>query len=232
MKKWTCIILAVLIVLSVVFFIGRWSTVKERSRQTANLKASRDSVSFFQFKIGNLEYQASEKDALILSQKEAIKAGILERDYLRKLHLKEVETNTHLKALIKVLRDSLDLPPETIIITIKDTAGISHHYMKIPFQNIKYKDNYLSLNAGVDELKKAWFDLEVPFSGSVTVGYKKNGFLKTKPIGVFVTDNKHIKVINMDVFINKKEIRWYQRWWVHSLAGAGTVATLWYLTDK
>jgi len=232
MKKYILYITLFLAFLATSFFVGRCSTDKERSQQTANLRASRDSIRFYQFKIGNLEYLSSEKDALILSQRDAIKAGILEIDYLKKLHLKDLETNTELKALIKVLRDSLDLPPETVIMTIKDTSGIARHYMRIPFQNIKYNDKYLTLNAGVDSSKKAWFDLEVPFSGSVTVGYKKDGFLKTKPVGIFVTDNSYIKVINMDVFINKKEIKWYQRWWVHSLAGAGAVATLWYLTDK
>jgi len=232
MKKYILYISLVLALLTASYFIGRVSTLKERSVLVDNIHAARDTIKTYSVRIGDLELNVSEKEAIILTKEDAIKAGLIEKEYFRKLYLKEIETTTMLNGVIKILRDSLDLPPETIIVTIKDTSGLAQYYMKIPFQNIKVNEKYLVLNAGVRDNRKAWFELSVPVSGTMSVGYKKDGFLKTKPVGIFTTENPYLKINNMDILIVKDKDKWYRKWWVHSLAGGGIVATLWYLTTN
>lgn len=203
MKKY--LTLALLTLFALAFFLGRCSTKKERSLNVANLRASRDSIEVYQIVVNDLTYQVQEKNAIITTQKEAIEAGIIERDYLKKLHLKDVITSTSLNGTIKVLRDSLKKVPGTIIIHVKDSTGIPADYIKIPFTLISTKEKYLSLSAGMNIDATAWYNLSVPFSGRVTVGYQKDGFLKTKPVGILTTDNPYLKVNDMEVLITDKK---------------------------
>jgi hypothetical protein len=214
---WPILIIAALIVGCLA---GAWyGSKQERQNSTANLIAVRDSVDNYIIEVNGLKLAVSEKDAVILSEKEAKEAAILEAKRLKALHIKEVVTNTELQGTIKILRDSLKLKPGTIIVTIKDTTGISHDYVKIPFTLLDIKEPYLTLNAGMNVNRTAYFGLSVPVSGTMTIGYKKSGFLKTKPVGVFTSENPYLHIDNMDILIVQERKKWYQYWYVHALAG-------------
>lgn len=200
--------------------IGAWyGSKEERKTSTANLIAARDSIDRYVIEINGLRQTVSEKDALVLSEKEAKEAAILERDRLKALHIKEVVTNTELQGTIKILRDSLKLKPGTVIITVKDTSGISRDYVRIPFTLLDIKEPYLNLNAGMNANRTAYFGMSVPVSGTMTIGYKKAGFLKTKPVGIFTSPNPYLQINNMDILIVQERKKWYQYWYVHALAG-------------
>jgi hypothetical protein len=220
--KWQ--ITTFLCVLSIGILLGRCSTQKERSQNTANLKASRDSIEAYQIVVGSLDLLIKQKDAMILSKDEAISAGIIEREYLKKLHLKELITNTDLKGEIKILQDSLKKQPGTIIIHIKDSLDGS--YVKIPFTLLNLKEKYVNLSAGMNLDGTSWFDLNIPFNGTVTVGYQKSGFLKTKPVGIFSSDNYYLKINNMDVVVVADKKKFYQKTWFHIAVGAVGIETL------
>lgn len=206
--------------------LGAWYGAKEEKKtSTANLIAVRDSLEYFKIEVNGLTLAVAEKDALVLSEKEAKEAAILEAEKLKALHIKEVVTNTELQGTIKILRDSLNLKPGTVIITVKDTSGITHDYVKIPFTLLNVSEKYLTLNAGMNANKMAFFKLSVPVSGTMTVGFKKSGFLKTKPIGAFTSDNPYLHIDNMNVLIVQERKKWYNYWYVHALAGIGVWET-------
>ena len=202
------------------FFLGKCSTLGERKQIINNLEAARDSVHTFIIEVDGLKYKTTQKDAIILSQKDAIAAGILERERLKALHMKEVVANAELKATISILRDSLKIPPETIIITIKDTAGIAHDYVKLPFVLLKENGPDLKLTAGMNKNRTAYYDLKVPVYGEMSIGYVRDGFLKTKPVGIFTSDNPNLTINSMDILIVKDEKKFYQKTWFHMLTGA------------
>jgi hypothetical protein len=214
-KKTIWLILAFLCVLSIGYFTGCNRLKKERALSVANLTAYRDTIQRYSVKIVGLEIFISVKNAIIEDQKDAIRAGLLEKERLKALHLKEIIANTKLESTIKILRDSLKLVPGTTIITVKDTSGVYHSYVKIPFDLLKIKEKYLILNAGMDTNKLAWFDLETPFSGELSIGYQKAGFLKVKPVGIFTTENPYLKVNSMDALIIKENKKIYQKTWFH-----------------
>jgi hypothetical protein len=208
------------------YIAGRCSTRTERKQQISNLIAARDSVKQFFVTIDGLKNSVWEKNAIILGQEESIKAGIIERDLLKKLHLKDLITNTELTGVIHKQDSLLNLPPNTVFITIKDTSGISRDYVRLPFTLLKISDKYVSLNAGMDSLCKAWYKLSVPFSGTISIGYVKSGFLKTTAKGIFTTENPFIKINAMDVLIIQDPKKWYSKWYVPVIAGAVGIEVL------
>ena len=223
MKKYTPYIIAFLCVLGVVFVFGRCSRQKEVSLNLANLAASRDSIHTYQVTVSGMELQVSDRDAIILTQRDAIKAGILENERLKALHIKTVVANAELSGTIRMLRDSLRLPPEIRFITVKDTNG-NFLAVRIPYK-WQYSDPYINLVTGINENKTGFFDLSVPVAGEVTIGYKKTGFLKTSPVGIFTTLNPYLKVNDMSVLIVTDKKKFYQRTWFHLAVGvaAGVV---------
>jgi len=218
-----------LALLSLSYALGRRSARQERDNQTGNLIAARDSVHTSSVTINGLKNSIWEKNAIILGQKQAIEVGIVERDLLKKLHIKDLITNTELSGIIKRQDSLLSLPPNTVFITVKDSSGITQDYIKVPFQLLNINDEYLSLDAGMDMNRLAWHKLSVPFDGIVSVGFKKSGFLKADPVGIFTSTNPYLTVNKMDVLIVKEQEKWFQRWWVHCLAGAGAIETVRFL---
>ena len=218
-KNTASLVLLILIALGASFFLGKCSTRKQLDNQVSNILALRDTVKATIVVINGLSNSVSEKEALILTQKDALDAAILEKERLKKLALSSVVTNADLTGTIKIVRDSLKLIPGYKIITIKDTSGL-HDYMRIPFTLLDEEEENLHLLAGISANKHPYFSLSVPFKGTMTVGWKKAGFLKTQPVGIFTTTNPYIHVDDMQVVIIQNPGKWYDKWWVHALGGA------------
>jgi hypothetical protein len=219
-SKQNIIIVCIAVGLILVAFIcGKCSTRHERSQQIANLAASRDSIIASYIVINGLKNSVSVRDAIIVTKDEAIQVGLLEQDRLKKLHLKEIITNAELQGNIQILKDSLKLLPGTTFITIKDTNGISSDYIKIPVTIIDEISKWITISAGVHANKQAWYDLDVPVTGIMTIGYQKTGFLKTKPVGIFTSENPYLLINQMDITIIQDKQKWFQKWWVHTLGG-------------
>jgi len=223
MKKVFLYVCLAAAMVAIAFFIGRCSSGALRKQQTGNLIAARDSVAHSVVEINSLQNYVATKNALILTQADAIKAGIVEREKLKALHLKELVTNADLTGIIKILRDSLKLPPEIQFVTIKDTSG-SYLAVRVPYQ-WKYTDKFVSLTTGIRLNKLGYFDLAVPFSGTMSIGYVRSGFLKTKPVGLFTSENPYLVINNMDILIVQDKKNLFQRTWFHMLMGGAIVET-------
>jgi len=224
-KKASGFLLGFLCILLMAYYCGRHSTSATIGLHTRNLKAARDSVRHYSVTINGLNNSVAERDAIILSKDQAIEAGIIEKERLKALHMKELVSNAKLKGEIEIFKDKLKLPrdKEVVFVPVKDTSGISHDYLRIPFTLLDEKEEYISLKAGMNEDKTAFYHLEVPVSGEMSVGYVKAGFLKTKPVGVFTTKNPYLKVSNMDILITPEKKKWYESFWVHALVGGAAV---------
>jgi hypothetical protein len=231
-SKKTIIIIGLFIGLLIIAYIaGKCSTRQEQQQSLNNLIAARDSVKQSFITIEGLEYSVATKDAIILTKDQAIEAGLLREDILKKLHIKDVVTNAELSGQIKMKDSLLSLPDKTEYITIKDSSGIKKNYIRYPFQLLKEHSEYLSLDAGLDSLKQAWFKLNVPVVGTMTIGYQRDGLFKTKPIGVFVSPNKNLTITQSNILIVEEPKKWYDRKLVWFLGGIGVEEGLrWFLT--
>lgn len=120
-------------------------------------------------KIKGLQTKVFTVNTIMEKQKRAIKDGLIEREKLRKLHIKDVRTNTVIKANIAVLKKQL-ANPNVIYDTIRETMRPTR-MMKLP-AIFNYKDDYVNLKVTIDT---TWsFKLRVPVDLDVTVGQKVN----------------------------------------------------------
>lgn len=222
-KKTVVLVCLFVGLVALAFVAGKCSTRRVQQQQVSNIIALKDSVDHLIIKIDGVQNQVWEKNAIIIGQEDAIKAGLVREELLRKTHLKDLITNTELTGVIHRQDSLLNLLPKTEYITIVDSSGIKKNYVRYPFQLLEQHDKYLNLDAGMDSTKKAWFKLDTPFSGSISIGYVGTGFLNLKkvPKGIFTTENKYIKINTMDVVIIQDNKRLIDKWWVHSLFGIG-----------
>ena len=213
MKKYISLFGLFLALLSIAFLAGKCSTKKERSQQIANLAASRDTIKANSIVIAGMKTLVFQKDAMILTERQAKEAGILEIERLKKLRIKDVITQADLQGRIRILRDSLKLPPEVQFVTIKDTSGVTRDYVRVPFILLDSTDKYISIRAGMNQNRTAFYDVSVPLSGQMTIGYQRDGLFKVKPVGVFSTTNQHLTVNQMDIAIFEEDKKIYQKTW-------------------
>jgi len=215
MKKqvWGYLLVAV-VIMSGTYFVGRVISKGERDLSARNLMALQDTIHRYQIKVNGLTRDVFEKKALVLSLKDAIKTGVIEKEYWRKLHMSAMVANVKLEGELKAAQDSLDVPPEVQYITVNDSSGIARDYIKIPFKLLDIKQPHLVLGAGMDKNRKAWYNLSIPVVGTVTVGYKG----KTA-VGVFASENPLLTITNMNIVINPYKQKWYEKWYITGPAG-------------
>lgn len=208
------IILALLVLVAAFYFTGRLSTKKERDLSKQNIIALIDSVRTYKVVVNGLEKEVFEKKALVLSLNDAVELGLIEKEYWKKLHMSTLVANISLKGQLKAAQDSLAAVPGTQFVVVKDTIGLSQNYVKLPFTLLRINTKNINLTAGMDSNKKAWYSLNVPVEGTVTVGYKGN-----TAVGVFVSDNPLVDIRHMNVIVSPRKSKWYEKWFLSGTIG-------------
>ena len=185
MNKNYIIIFLVLCVFAILYFGWRSYSSKLRSIAESNVVALNDTIKHYQIEIDKQKLEVFEKNALILSQKDAIQAGLLDRDALRKINIEQASELTKIKALISVVRDSVSHTG----IVIKDTAWITPKYsILLPF-SFSDSTKFINLKGYFNQSGKLIYSLKVPVNLDVYTGYKDK-VLKTS----IVTDNPYISI--------------------------------------
>lgn len=200
MNKNLVIICLVLGVFAILYFGWRSYSSKLRSVAESNIVALNDTVKHYQIEIDKQKLEVFEKNALILSQKDAIQAGLLDRDALRKINIEQASELTKIRALVSIVRDSVSHTG----IVIKDTAWINPKYsILIPF-SFSDSTKFINLKGYFNQSGKLSYSLKVPVNLDVYTGYKDK-VLKTS----IVTDNPYIFIqdittVKMDFPKSKK----------------------------
>lgn len=202
--------MAFLALLVASFFLGKCSTLQDRNNALNSIIALRDTVSTYKVKVNGLMLDVFEKNALILSQKEAIKTGIIEKEALRKLNINQVATITYLSGLISILRDSVSHSGEIVYI---DTSS-STPAILLPF-TFGESDEYHSFSGGFNIKGQMNYAFNVPVSLDVWVGVNKNKATKA----VITTQNPYIKI--KEITSVKIDVQKPSRWGVSAFLGAG-----------
>jgi len=109
----------VLLIISMTFFIGKHSTRQEHELVVNNLIYARDSIKTYDIVINGLKNSVWEKNAIILSQEDAIKAGLLREELLKKLHIKDLIANAELQMMINKKDSLLKVLPNTVFKQLK-----------------------------------------------------------------------------------------------------------------
>jgi len=127
------------------------------------------------FKKSELEYQEVidkngdkiiEQQQIILTQKDAIEQGLLQVEKLKRV-------NSQTRVVTEVVLD-------TIVITHVDTMlkfVDGNSYLRLP-QNYRFNDEFMSLDAKIDEVGLNLDNISIQNENIITIGYKRYGLFK------------------------------------------------------
>ena len=195
---------------------------KENKNMLNNIKILNDTLLSYQVKVKGLEEIVTQRDAVILSEKQAKEAGLLEVERLRALNIKSLQTNVQLTSQIHILRDSIkSILPDTVFITTIDSIGNKKEYLQLPFTLLNIREEDLMLRAGMYTNRETWLDLTIPLSGEVTVGRQKKSFLKSDYVGIFSTTNPYIVTNDIQVVMVDSKKWWNNPWLVGGIGMTG-----------
>ena len=188
------LIIAILIALVGTLAIG-WQIGKVRAERASqhNIDALNGLIKEYAIDINGLKKQVSERQQLILSQKQAIDIHLIEKSELKKLYFKSVNEVTSLKAQIAILKDSISHTGVITIVEPCDSVGYSFPVIKLPFTFKEKNDDY-TLSGGFSETGIMNIDLNVPLVLDIWTGIQKG----SKDYKVVVTTpNKVVKITEL-----------------------------------
>jgi len=202
----------------VVVFIGGWllGRLARDNASTTIISGQNDIITTYEYRIGDMERLAHEKDAIISSQREAIKAGLILKEELKALKIKYVRDLTRVNATVEILLDSI-ASYHPIIIPCPE--GELYHpvlYLPLAFQDTT---EFYNITGRFDTTGVLSIGVKIPMSLDVWVGEDREikGNFKT----VVTTDNPYITINGFKSCIFDLPKR--RKWAVGIQAGYGLV---------
>jgi len=188
-------------------FIFGWCIGKRRANNasTSLITALTGKITTYEYKLDSVTKIANERQQLVIEQKQAIEAGLIQNKELKALGIKRLSEVTFLKAQIQILLDSIG--HTGIVIPSPDTLDLYFPTISLPF-TFSHRDNYMSLKGGFDYEGKMSLDLKVPMALDVWSGLDR----KTREFKVVVTSlNPYVNITDIQSFkcdIPKPKGRW------------------------
>ena len=196
------LIIGLLIAFGVTFLGGFILGRRDRNHTSDTIiNGLNDVMRTYIYRIDGLQKEVAEKNSIIVTQKQALKEGLIIKEELRKLKIKHLNEVTHLDTEVRILLDSIayiqsnpptnnPCPPEEI----------DHPVLYLPLA-FKEQNSYLDLKGEFNEDGKLSMDIKIPLSVDVWTGYDK----KTKMYKAVLTyDNPYLKTID----INSVKMEW------------------------
>ena len=171
----------------------------------------------YTYQLDSVKKVAAEKDAIIISQKQAIQQGFVIKEELDKINIKRLNEITHLRTTVSILLDSINyiggiVPPNTPC-----PPDENHPVLYLPL-TFGEDNDYIHMKGVFEEDGKLSMDIQVPISLDMFVGYDKT----TKMIkSVVSTDNPYVKLD--DIFTLKTDLTRPQKWGIGVIGGYGVV---------
>ena len=209
-KHWFIVIgiFLALLTISHIFFQLRIARI---DRQAAdNIKALTDTVTQYKTKIKGLQTLVFEKNALIMDKNNALRANLIEKEELRKLHFKSLSEVTRLTSYIRLLRDSVTT--DAVIVYVDSSKTL-----KLPFK-FADKNEYLNLNGSFDYNGTMRYSLEMPVKLDIYVGISKDNSYKS----TVTTTNPYVKI--EDIVTVKMDTQKKKNFGIGVFSGVGFTA--------
>lgn len=177
----------------VVTFIGGWllGRLARDNASTAIIGGQNDIITTYEYQIGDMQRRAAEKDAIIQSQREALRQGVILQEELKALKLKYVRDLTRINGKVEILLDSIAQFHPVVIPCPPDE--LYHPVLYLP---LAWRDTteFYDVSGLFDEDGKLSVAIKIPLSMDVWTGYDK----KTKKIKAVLTyDNPYLKTIDI-----------------------------------
>lgn len=197
-------------------FVGGWALGRFQRDNTATsiIQGLNDVMRTYVYTIGDLQKSAWEKDAIITTQKQAIREGLLIKEELRKLKIKYLSEVTHLQTTVEILLDSIS-HTGTIIISPCPPEEDEHPVLYLPL-TFQEKNKFLNLRGEFNEQGKLSMEIKLPVNVDMWVGWDK----ETRRLkGVATIDNPYVHVQNITTI--KTDLRKPTKWGIGVIGGYG-----------
>ena len=215
--KTYAVVLMVIGALVAAFLLGGVKGRRDRDRLSHSLYDANsqliDTVKHYSVKIRGLETQVWEQTQIILTQKQAMDAGVLDKERLEKLHIKTVQRNTIIKGQLKAARDSLKMTKPDTIIVIENDLPVP--YLRLPFKD-NYTDDNLLLDININTNATWGFNIDMPLDLNVTLGRVKVGFMNQTYKALVTTENPYVGIVHVQS-LKIEEDPWYRKGWFKGL---------------
>jgi len=199
----------------VLCFLGGWALGRFQRDDASRsiIQGLNDVMRTYTYTIGDLQKSAWEKDAIITTQKQAIREGLLIKEELRKLKIKYLSEVTHLQTTVEILLDSISHTGTIIISPCPPDEEHPVLYLPLTFQE---KNKFLDLRGEFDEQAKLSIEIKLPVNVSMWVGWDKS----TKRLkGIATIDNPYVHVQNITTI--KTDLRKSTKWGIGIVGGYG-----------
>ena len=193
-KKWKIYVTLMLLLMGISFFAGRRSASEKIATLESNNLALSKSMVTYKIKVDGLERTVSERNSLILTQKEALKQSQISKEYLRKTNMEQLSEIASLKADFALFKDSVEHNGVVVQIPQNNVNTTTKPAILLPFQ---FSDTtmYYSFNGGFDINGKMSYKLSSTVDLDITIGKdKKSKEYKT----VVSTTNPFITIGNIN----------------------------------
>jgi len=192
-NKW--LIIVIIIALVGIFLLGGYiARQRADNRYKTLLSALNDTIEYYQYTMHDtITKLASEKNQIIVSQNEAYRLLLIEKEEQRKLKLKAVTEKTSLEGEVKILKDSLAHTGNVVIIQPCDSIEKPRPAIELPF-DFGDSTKYYNIAGGFDIRGKMGVSLSVPMDLDVWTGIKKGSKI---PTAIVTTTNPYIKINNI-----------------------------------
>jgi hypothetical protein len=185
--KW--IILAICIVALVLFFGGWLVGTSVANRASRVLISGKDKqLDSMYIVLKDRQFYAYEIEQDILTLKDAINRGLVEKETLKALNLKYISEVTTLKGQVRILKDSIEHNGNVIIIQPCDTTLPPKPAIELPF-SFKEHNKWYQLDGTFNNTGKLNVLLTVPLEIDVYTGYNKTS---KEYQAIVTTDNPNV----------------------------------------
>ena len=217
--KQLLILLSVFGLIFVLFMLSGRNHRLEVDRLNMSLYSTQNEVKASRITINNLEQQVYRSDAFVISTEKALKQSEEERETLKKLRIKDIQTISKLELEVSVLKKQGEYR-DTIVITpdVGDEPWDEDEVIEPDtIQVASYKDEWAWANVLMYPDNPTFnFGLyETPLQ--VTVGYQ--GLLGNKPTVAVSTPNPYLNITKNNTIIVNENKKFLQRRYPYILFG-------------
>jgi len=197
-----CVAVLILVFLKVRFTI---SSLKEQVQQVTTahniLQADNNNYQTLVTRLGDSLKMINQ---VILSQKQAIEMGILERKELKEKYLKEVDNVVKLSEEVKILNQKGKWVDTVFIDKIE-----SKNWLEIPADMV-FTDQWYKINITADKTPLL-NSLTLWSEPTITIGTVKKGlFKKPQKVNLYENANPYIELKSAESVTIKEQQKWYQ----------------------
>ncbi len=211
-------VIALVLALTLALFLFGYTVGRSKGYSALNQADSlfQTEISKYKATIDGLEYKVSEKEQVVMSQREAIRKGELSREEMRKLDVKRVADITRLEAMIDTL---LTIPPNTKVVYVDTCTGIPRPAMLLPF-SFEKKDKWFSLTGEYNVKGSLQIGLKMSIPLDIIGGVDRDS---KKYKVVVTTPNPYIDVLSINS--QKLDVPKVHKWGMGFMVGYGTSFT-------